>query len=46
MDEGHQIAVAQAVTNQPPDVEHLTPMLEQVVANCGEAPEKSTATGS
>jgi hypothetical protein len=35
--------VAQAVTNQPPDVEHLTPMLEQVVANCGEAPEKSTA---
>ena len=43
VDEGHQIIVAQAVTNQPPDVEHLAPMLEQVVANCGEAPEKSTA---
>jgi len=43
VDEGHQIIVAQAVTNQPPDVEHLTPMLEQVVANCGRAPERSTA---
>ena len=43
VDEGHQIIVAQAVTNQPPDVEHLTPMLEQVVANCGAAPAKSTA---
>jgi transposase len=43
VDEGHQIIVAQAVTNQPPDVEHFTPMLEQVVANCGEASEKSTA---
>ncbi|MFL5365290.1 MAG: transposase, partial [Myxococcales bacterium] len=41
--EGHQIIVAQAVTDQPPDVEHLTPMLEQVVANCGAAPEKTTA---
>ena len=43
VDEGHQIIVAQAVTNQPPDVEHLAPMLEQVVANCGKAPAKSTA---
>jgi transposase len=43
VDEGHQIIVAQAVTNQPPDVEHLTPMLEQVVTNCGDAPEKFTA---
>jgi len=43
VDEGHQIIVAQAVTNQPPDVEHFAPMLEQVVANCGEAPKKSTA---
>jgi|APDOM4702015248_1054824.scaffolds.fasta_scaffold25802_1 transposase len=43
VDEGHQIIVAQAVTNQPPDVEHFAPLLEQVVANCGEAPKKSTA---
>ncbi len=43
VDEGHQIIVAQAVTNQPPDVEHFAPMLEQVVANCGDAPEKCTA---
>ena len=43
VDEGHQVIVAQAVTNQPPDVEHLTPMLEQVIANCGQAPAKSTA---
>jgi transposase len=43
VDEGHQIIVAQAVTNQPPDVEHFTPMLEQAIANCGGAPEKITA---
>lgn len=43
VDEGHQIIVAQAVTNQPPDVEHFAPVLEQVVANCGAAPAKSTA---
>ena len=43
VDEGHQIIVAQALTNQPPDVEHLVPVLEQVVANCGQAPEVVTA---
>jgi transposase len=43
VDEGHQIIVAQALTNQPPDVEHLIPVLEQVVANCGQAPEVVTA---
>jgi transposase len=43
VDEGYQIIVAQAVTNQPPDVEHFTPMLEQAIANCGGAPEKITA---
>lgn len=42
VDDAHQIIVAEAVTNQPPDVEHLAPMLEQVVENCG-APEKVTA---
>ena len=38
VDAAHQIIVAQAVTNQPPDVEHLVPLLHQVVANCGEVP--------
>ncbi len=38
-----QIIVAAAVTNQPPDVEHLAPMVAQVVANCGEAPAVATA---
>lgn len=43
VDDAHQIIVAEAVTNQPPDVEHLAPLLEQVVANCGAAPERLTA---
>jgi len=38
VDEEHQIIVAQAVTNQAPDVEHLVPMLVQTVANCGAKP--------
>ncbi len=43
MDEPHQIIVAEAVTNQPPDVEHFAPVLEQVLANCGAAPKQVTA---
>jgi transposase len=43
VDDAHQIVVAEAVTNQPPDVEHLAPMLEQVVENCGAAPKTLTA---
>jgi transposase len=43
VDEEHQIIVGQAVTNQPPDVEHLAPMIEEVAANCGELPSKMTA---
>ncbi|MBZ4423397.1 transposase, partial [Myxococcus sp. RHSTA-1-4] len=43
VDEEHQIIVAQALTNQPPDVEHWVPMLEQVVENCGGVPEAVTA---
>ncbi len=39
VDEEHQIIVAQAVTNQAPDVEHLVPMLVQTVDNCGATPE-------
>ena len=40
VDAEHQVIVAQAVTNQAPDVEHLLPMIAQTVANCGEIPEK------
>jgi transposase len=43
VDDAHQVIVAEAVTNQAPDVEHLPPMLEQVVANCGVAPTSLTA---
>lgn len=38
IDEHAQIIVAQALTNQPPDVDHLVPMVERVVDNCGAAP--------
>ena len=27
-------------TNQPPDVEHLPPLLAQTIANCGKAPRR------
>lgn len=43
VDEGHQIIVAQAVTNQSPDPEHLPSMLEQIRENCGEYPDRLTA---
>ncbi len=43
VDDNSQVIVAQAVTNQPPDVEHLVPMLEQVIENCGDAPQKLSA---
>jgi transposase len=43
VDDANQIIVAQAVTNQPPDVEHFVPMLEMVKLNCGVLPDKLTA---
>jgi transposase len=43
VDEEHQIIVAQAVTNQPPDAEHLVPMLAQTVRNCRAKPKKLLA---
>lgn len=43
VDEAHQIIVAAAVTNQPPDVEHLIPMIEAVIENCGRLPEEMSA---
>lgn len=38
-----QVIVAAAVTNQPPDQEHLIPMLDRVIENCGRAPDVATA---
>jgi transposase len=38
-----QVIVAHAVTNQPPDNEHLIPLMERVEANVGRAPELLTA---
>ena len=43
VDEENQIIVAQAVTNQPPDVEHLIPMIDRIVFNCGVAPRNLSA---
>jgi transposase len=43
VDEANQVIVAESVTNQPPDVEHFVPMMEQVIENCGGVPDKSTA---
>jgi hypothetical protein len=38
-----QVIVAVAVTNQAPDSEHLAPMVERVIENCGAPPEIFTA---
>jgi Transposase DDE domain/Transposase domain (DUF772) len=43
VDDEFQVILAQAVTNQSPDVEHFSPMLAQVAANCGEAPQQAVA---
>jgi transposase len=43
VDDAHQIIVAQDVSNQPPDSEHLVPMLDRVVQNCGATPTKMSA---
>jgi hypothetical protein len=39
VDGDHQVIVAMGVSNQPPDVEHLKPMLERTIANTGACPE-------
>lgn len=39
VDGDHQVIVAMGVSNQPPDVEHLAPMLERTIANTGGCPE-------
>jgi transposase len=43
VDETNQIIVAQVVTNQAPDVEHLIPLNEQVHVNLGRYPTTMTA---
>ena len=42
VDEESQVIVAQAATNQPPDQEHLRPLLDQVIENVG-VPDALTA---
>lgn len=43
VDEVAQVIVAQAVTNQPPDPEHLVPMLRRVRAGLGDGPRRASA---
>lgn len=37
-DSDHQVIVAVGVSNQPPDVEHLEPMLQQSLRRPGNCP--------
>jgi hypothetical protein len=39
VDSDHQVIVAVGVSNQPPDVEHLEPMLQRIAATAGALPE-------
>jgi len=43
VDEGHQIIVAAAVSNQGTDAEYFEPMLNRVVDNCNAVPACTTA---
>jgi len=43
VDGAHQIIVAEAVTNQAPDQEHLVPMLERVRRTTGQLPKRLSA---
>jgi transposase len=38
VDGDHQVIVAMGVSNQPPDVEHLVPMLERTITNTAQVP--------
>ena len=38
VDSDHQVIVAVGVSNQPPDVEHLVPMLQRIAASAGALP--------
>jgi transposase len=43
VDEAAQVIVAQAVTNQPPDPEHLVPLRRKVRGSLGDGPRRATA---
>jgi transposase len=43
VDGAHQIIVAEGVTNQAPDQEHLAPMMDRVLHNIGDSPRRLTA---
>jgi transposase len=43
VDAENQIIVGQDVSNQPPDVEYLQPLMEQTIVNCGQAPKQMSA---
>ncbi|MFS6826625.1 IS1182 family transposase [Cyanobium sp. ATX-6F1] len=42
VDSDHQVIVALGVSSQPPDVEHLEPMLERIAASAGALPTVMT----
>jgi transposase len=42
VDSDHQVIVAVGVSNQPPDIEHLRPMLQRIAATAGALPEVMT----
>ena len=46
VDGDHQVIVAVGVSNQPPDVELLEPMLERMIANTGACPERFIAVAA
>ena len=43
VDAEYQIIIAEEVTNQSPDVEHMVPMLDLAIENCGATPKKISA---
>ena len=43
VDDQNQVIVAQALTNQSPDTEHLPPMLDLIAVNTGDTPQRITA---
>jgi transposase len=43
VDDGNQVIVAAALSNQSPDAEYFAPVLRRVVENCGAVPERVTA---
>jgi len=43
VDGAHQIILAEGVTNQAPDQEHLAPMMDRLLDNVGQFPKRLTA---